>query len=52
MDEADFFAFLEYRVCDEIPRLNHRELSGLWCDGLCPAHTELSNGRCAIYGEA
>lgn len=52
MDESDFFTFLEYRVCDELAALRRREILGLWCDGLSPEGDEISNGRCAIHGEA
>ena len=27
MDESEFFEFLEYRLCDELPLLGRRELS-------------------------
>lgn len=52
MDESDFFTFLEYRVCDEIPAMRRREILGLWCDGLSSERDEISNGRCAIHGQA
>jgi hypothetical protein len=52
MDESEFFEFLEYRLCDELPLLGRKELLGLWCDGLSPGHDEILNGRCTIHGEA
>jgi len=52
MDESAFFTFLEYRVCDELPTLGRRDILGLWCDGLSPERDDISNGRCAIHGEA
>ena len=52
MDECDFFTFLEYRLCDELPLLQRKEILGLWCDGLSPERDEILNGRCTIHGEA
>jgi hypothetical protein len=52
MDESEFFTFLEYRLCDELAQRRHKELLGLWCDGLSPERHELSNDRCIIQGEA
>ena len=52
LDESDFFTFLEYRVCDELPVLDRKEILGLWCDGLSPEGDEMLNGRCTIHGEA
>ena len=52
MVESEFFTFLEYRVCDELPRLYRKEILGLWCDGLSPGRDEILNGRCTIHGEA
>jgi hypothetical protein len=52
MDEAEFFEFLEYRLCDELPLLDRRDLLGLWCDGLSPERDEILNGRCTIHGQA
>jgi hypothetical protein len=52
MDESEFFEFLEYRLCDELPLLGRREILGLWCDGLSPERDDILNGRCTIHGEA
>lgn len=40
MNESEFFEFLEYRLCEELPLLSRGDILGLWCDGLSPAASE------------
>ena len=36
LDEDEFWARLEYRVCVELRRSQDQEIRYLWCDGFLP----------------
>ncbi len=51
MDEADYWARLEYRVCREFARMG-QHLRSLWCDGFIPEQYFLDDAIPRITGRA
>jgi len=52
MDEADFWASLEYRVCRELAGMQNWDLRHLWCDGFMPERYHLGAPEPRITGTA
>jgi hypothetical protein len=52
MDEADYWASLEYRVCREFAGMPERRLQYLWCDGFIPSEYRLDDPQPRITGRA
>ena len=50
MDESDFWAHLEYRVCHEIEGLKQPSLRRYWCDGFIPDQYEINEPSPHISG--
>jgi hypothetical protein len=51
MDEAEYWASLEYRVCREFDGMPDRRLRSLWCDGFIPAQYFFSEPNPRIVGQ-
>ena len=52
MDEAGFWARLEYRVCREFAGMSDNRLRFLWCDGFIPEQYLLNEQKPRIVGQA
>jgi hypothetical protein len=52
MDEADFWARLEYRICAEFRGFEDKRLRSCWCDGLVAEEYDLSSTWPCIRGRA
>jgi hypothetical protein len=52
VDEADYWASLEYRICREFARMPENHLRYLWCDGFIPAQYLLDAPAPQIKGTA
>ena len=52
MDEQDFWASLEYRVCREFEGMADRRLRSFWCDGFIPCEYLLNDPWPRITGQA
>ncbi|HBI41439.1 MAG TPA: hypothetical protein DDY78_01100 [Planctomycetales bacterium] len=52
MNEADFWARLEYRVCREFAGMPETHLRHLWCDGFIPEQYLLGDQAPRISGRA
>jgi hypothetical protein len=52
VDEADYWASLEYRICREFAGMSQRHLQYLWCDGLIPEQYLLDDPTPRITGRA
>jgi hypothetical protein len=52
MDEATFWASLEYRVCRELAGMPENKLRYLWCDGFIPRQYFLDEPTPRITGTA
>ena len=50
MDEGDFWARLEYRVCHEFAGMKDGTLQHLWCDGFIPEQYLVSGDEPRIIG--
>jgi hypothetical protein len=50
VEEANYWASLEYRVCREFAGMPERCLRYLWCDGFIPGEYLLDNPRPRITG--
>ena len=44
MNEADFWAHLEFRLCSELRGMDDVELRRLWCDGFKPETLDTERG--------
>ncbi|HWE94327.1 MAG TPA: hypothetical protein VG269_10210 [Tepidisphaeraceae bacterium] len=36
MDEAEYWPYLEFRICRELAGMREKSLRGWWCDGFIP----------------
>jgi hypothetical protein len=52
VNEADYWARLEYRVCREFEGMSERPLRSLWCDGFIPGQYFISEPTPRIVGRA
>ncbi|HZD02226.1 MAG TPA: hypothetical protein VFA46_19155 [Actinomycetes bacterium] len=52
MDEPDYWARLERRVCQELARFEDNRLRYLWCDGFLPEAVDLRAEEPCIRGRA
>ena len=52
MDEPEFWARLEYRICDEFRGLDDDHLRFYWCDSLVPERHDTHGEECHISGLA
>jgi hypothetical protein len=52
LDEADYWARLEYRVSREFEGMSERRLRSLWCDAFMPQHYLVSEPTPRIIGRA
>src|SRR4051794_35108819 len=52
VDESDYWARLEYRVCHELDGLRHTVARPNWCDGFVPSRYILSGHSPRILGRA
>ena len=52
MDEADYWANLEYRLCREFAGMSENYLRCLWCDGFIPEQYILHGALPRITGRA
>lgn len=52
MDEADYWAALEFRVCREFAEMRENHLRHLWCDGFIPEQYLLAGPSPHIVGRA
>ncbi|HZY90567.1 MAG TPA: hypothetical protein VFE78_37440 [Gemmataceae bacterium] len=52
MDEGDYWAGLEYRVCRELAGMKDWGLRHLWCDGFIPEQYRRSGPEPRITGRA
>jgi hypothetical protein len=52
MDEADYWARLEYRVSREFAAMAERRLRSLWCDGFIPQQYLISEPAPRVVGRA
>jgi hypothetical protein len=52
VDEAEYWASLEYRVCREFAGMRDNHLRYLWCDGFLPARYVLDPPTPRITGTA
>ena len=52
MNEEDFWARLEYRICDELARMGEKRPRALWCDGIVPRQFLVEEAVPRIIGYA
>jgi hypothetical protein len=52
LDETEFWARLEYRICDELSGFEDKRLRCYWCDGLIPEEYDLLGEEKCIRGLA
>jgi hypothetical protein len=52
VNEATYWATLEFRITDELAGLSDRDLRYLWCDGLLPVQFLLDDPTPRIIGRA
>jgi hypothetical protein len=52
VNEADYWAALEYRVCREFAGMRDRHLRYLWCDGFIPEQYALDGPSPSVAGRA
>lgn len=52
MDESDFWARLEFRICAEFRAFEDRRLRRNWCDGLLAEECDLLSPQPCVRGRA
>jgi len=52
VDERDYWARLEYRVCSELDGLRHTAARPYWCDGFVPSRYILDGPSPRVLGHA
>jgi hypothetical protein len=52
VDEAEYWASLEFRICREFAGMSENHLRGLWCDGLVPTRFLLDDPTPRVTGTA
>lgn len=52
MNQAEYWARLEYRLCDELAGMEDKQLRALWCDGIVPQQFLLEEDVPRVVGYA